>query len=104
MAAHNRLVGGSSPLSPTTQSHTNRDFPVSCGQGCRGMGWTPSRGLNAGNHLTSRGGHIKFGNSLWRNYCVHALKPGKWGSPVGKWTLWILGVTHSDVENEQNKG
>jgi hypothetical protein len=27
MAAHNRLVGGSSPSSPTTQSHTNRDFP-----------------------------------------------------------------------------
>jgi hypothetical protein len=23
---HNRLVGSSSPLSPTTQSHTNRDF------------------------------------------------------------------------------
>jgi hypothetical protein len=30
MAAHNRLVGGSSPLSPTTQSCSNRDFPVWC--------------------------------------------------------------------------
>jgi hypothetical protein len=28
MAAHNRLVGSSSPLSPTTQSRANRDFPV----------------------------------------------------------------------------
>jgi hypothetical protein len=26
---HNRLVGSSSPPSPTTQSHTNRDFRVS---------------------------------------------------------------------------
>ena len=28
MAAHNRLVGGSSPLRPTTQSYANRDFPL----------------------------------------------------------------------------
>ena len=28
MAAHNRLVGGSSPLSPTTQSCNPRDFPT----------------------------------------------------------------------------
>jgi hypothetical protein len=28
MAAHNRLAGGSSPLSPTTQSYVNRDFPI----------------------------------------------------------------------------
>jgi hypothetical protein len=26
MPAYNRLVGGSSPLSPTTHSHANRDF------------------------------------------------------------------------------
>jgi hypothetical protein len=29
LAADNRLVGSSSPPSPTTQSHTNRDFRVS---------------------------------------------------------------------------
>jgi hypothetical protein len=28
--AHNGLVGGSNPSSPTTQSNTNRDFQVSC--------------------------------------------------------------------------
>jgi hypothetical protein len=28
MAAHNRLVGGSSPLSPTTQSRTNREVTL----------------------------------------------------------------------------
>ena len=32
LATDNRLVGSSSPLSPTTQSHTNRDFRVSCKQ------------------------------------------------------------------------
>jgi hypothetical protein len=30
VAADNRLVGGSSPLSPTTQSCANGDFPVQC--------------------------------------------------------------------------
>ena len=30
LAAHNRLVGGSSPPGPTTQSYANRDFPVHC--------------------------------------------------------------------------
>src|SRR5262245_22942030 len=30
LAAHNRLVGGSSPPGPTTQSCTNGDFPVQC--------------------------------------------------------------------------
>src|SRR5580700_10619677 len=30
LAAHNRLVGGSSPPGPTTQSNANRDFPVHC--------------------------------------------------------------------------
>ena len=29
LATDNCLVGGSSPLSPTTQPQTNRDFPVS---------------------------------------------------------------------------
>ena len=28
LAADNRLVGGSSPPSPTTQSYANRDFPA----------------------------------------------------------------------------
>jgi hypothetical protein len=30
LATDNRLVGSSSPPSPTTQSHANRDFPASC--------------------------------------------------------------------------
>jgi hypothetical protein len=30
LAADNRLVGGSSPPSPTTQSRANRDFPARC--------------------------------------------------------------------------
>jgi hypothetical protein len=30
LAADNQSVRSSSPPSPTTQSHTNRDFPVSC--------------------------------------------------------------------------
>jgi hypothetical protein len=30
LATDNRLVGSSSPPSPTTQSYTNRDFPASC--------------------------------------------------------------------------
>jgi hypothetical protein len=30
LAADNRLVGGSSPLEPTTQSRANRDFPARC--------------------------------------------------------------------------
>jgi hypothetical protein len=30
LATDNRLVGSSSPPSPTTQSPTNRDFPVQC--------------------------------------------------------------------------
>ena len=30
LATDNCLVGSSSPPSPTTQSHTNRDFPMPC--------------------------------------------------------------------------